>query len=318
MAQAIEKICRVCGKDVANSKRTKDKAGNYYCQPCYENAQQRHSPPAKPLPVNAEAPTPVVSAIVQASPDLFACPSCGGMFAETQMDPSGVCIECVSRSPTSALTTAQKRTSDFLLNALIACASIVAIEIPCILVPVIRSAIGSLISIASMFSGLLILGLAVYSAVWLVRNFRPLRCSGADGKRGLIGAIGLIALVVLPFLVTFISGMKDLATEASQRNRVPNAGAPVDARTETASKRGSDKPKITPELSRSELVDADPILRRIAGRSDELNEYLRGRSGYSGDTEERLRAEWQLYKHIHYCPVKKIAKATFAFVLSRF
>ena len=35
----IEKRCRICGVDVAGQKRTKDTAGNYYCQPCYEAAR---------------------------------------------------------------------------------------------------------------------------------------------------------------------------------------------------------------------------------------------------------------------------------------
>lgn len=38
MSQVVQKMCRVCGTDVANQKRTKDAAGNYYCQPCYEQA----------------------------------------------------------------------------------------------------------------------------------------------------------------------------------------------------------------------------------------------------------------------------------------
>src|SRR5436305_3394847 len=31
-----QKICSVCGENVAGRPRTKDPAGNYYCRPCYE------------------------------------------------------------------------------------------------------------------------------------------------------------------------------------------------------------------------------------------------------------------------------------------
>ena len=34
MAQCIQKVCCICGKDVSSVKRTKDTAGNYFCQPC--------------------------------------------------------------------------------------------------------------------------------------------------------------------------------------------------------------------------------------------------------------------------------------------
>jgi hypothetical protein len=34
----VEKRCSVCGVDVSNKKRTKNRAGNYFCQTCYEAA----------------------------------------------------------------------------------------------------------------------------------------------------------------------------------------------------------------------------------------------------------------------------------------
>jgi len=34
-----EKRCKVCGTDVANAKRTKDTAGNYYCEGCVQSAR---------------------------------------------------------------------------------------------------------------------------------------------------------------------------------------------------------------------------------------------------------------------------------------
>jgi hypothetical protein len=45
MGQVVQKICSVCGEDVANQKRTKDSAGNYYCQPCYDDARARQNQP---------------------------------------------------------------------------------------------------------------------------------------------------------------------------------------------------------------------------------------------------------------------------------
>src|SRR4051812_19656274 len=37
-----QKICAVCGENVAGKPRTKDNAGNYYCRPCFEEkARQR-------------------------------------------------------------------------------------------------------------------------------------------------------------------------------------------------------------------------------------------------------------------------------------
>src|SRR4051812_30432857 len=39
---AVQKLCVVCGQDVAGRPRTKDQAGNYYCRACYdEKARSR-------------------------------------------------------------------------------------------------------------------------------------------------------------------------------------------------------------------------------------------------------------------------------------
>jgi hypothetical protein len=40
MAQVLQKVCCICGKDVAQQKRTKDSEGNYYCGDCYSAEHQ--------------------------------------------------------------------------------------------------------------------------------------------------------------------------------------------------------------------------------------------------------------------------------------
>lgn len=99
MAQAIQKVCSVCGADVATRKRTKDSAGNYYCQPCYGSASLTASEGAEPQ-VDFAALESLAAASDEPSkptppPELFTCPLCNGMFVEAKMDVSGVCKDCV-------------------------------------------------------------------------------------------------------------------------------------------------------------------------------------------------------------------------------
>jgi hypothetical protein len=82
MTQAIQKVCRVCGIDVANQKRTKDTLGNYYCHPCYSKSR---------------TPEPKAD-------DLFTCPSCNGSFDRAGMDESGICHNCNAVKPTTSAT----------------------------------------------------------------------------------------------------------------------------------------------------------------------------------------------------------------------
>jgi len=35
-AAGIQKVCVICGEDVANRPRTKDQQGRYYCNPCWD------------------------------------------------------------------------------------------------------------------------------------------------------------------------------------------------------------------------------------------------------------------------------------------
>ena len=42
LTPAVGKICRGCGVDVSKTKRVKDPAGNYYCQPCWVQVLARN------------------------------------------------------------------------------------------------------------------------------------------------------------------------------------------------------------------------------------------------------------------------------------
>jgi len=47
---AVQKVCVVCGMDVAGKPRTKDQSGNYYCRACYEEkARSREQLAASPV-----------------------------------------------------------------------------------------------------------------------------------------------------------------------------------------------------------------------------------------------------------------------------
>ena len=135
MSQVNQKVCRICGQDVSGKKRTKDAAGHYYCQPCYDAATtQRHAEtpasPSKP-PANSyacgtcgcsftaeevfdnngaiickgcwnsgtadhsDAVAASAGNVAQAQ-ELFDCPDCGGKFTIANMDASGVCAECAA------------------------------------------------------------------------------------------------------------------------------------------------------------------------------------------------------------------------------
>ncbi len=45
------KVCRVCSEDCSDRPRTKDRAGNYYCKGCYEQATQKKKQVKAPKPV---------------------------------------------------------------------------------------------------------------------------------------------------------------------------------------------------------------------------------------------------------------------------
>lgn len=50
MPTGIQKVCCVCGKDVSQTKRTKDTKGNYYCNPCWAGVARTPRPqPSVPI-----------------------------------------------------------------------------------------------------------------------------------------------------------------------------------------------------------------------------------------------------------------------------
>lgn len=82
------KLCSVCGIDVSRQPRTKDAHGHYFCNPCWAEHQDFASERSIDPP---------------ASDELLSCPQCGGVFGVQEMDVSGVCMTCATRSaPTKA------------------------------------------------------------------------------------------------------------------------------------------------------------------------------------------------------------------------
>jgi hypothetical protein len=54
MPVVVEKRCKSCGSDVSRAKRSKDAAGNYYCEPCLTAVRGRHAPLATVAVMTAE------------------------------------------------------------------------------------------------------------------------------------------------------------------------------------------------------------------------------------------------------------------------
>jgi len=61
----VQKLCCVCGKDVASSKRVKDPRGRYYCEPCAKARQQQ---PVVAAAVGASAPPPLPATTASSGP----------------------------------------------------------------------------------------------------------------------------------------------------------------------------------------------------------------------------------------------------------
>lgn len=61
MATAIAKVCKVCGTDVSAAKRTKNSAGDYFCEPCVTRLRASAgtpvtAQPSVPIPVPESPP----------------------------------------------------------------------------------------------------------------------------------------------------------------------------------------------------------------------------------------------------------------------
>ncbi len=125
MTTPVQKICVVCGKDVAGLKRVKDRTGRYYCDPCHQNLLAKASQPApiepddppmdfddldlaplpepsKPLQPNLAAPPVAMSAqsvrstLTAAGPGGgLACPCCNKNLAAG----AKICVTCGIKVP---------------------------------------------------------------------------------------------------------------------------------------------------------------------------------------------------------------------------
>ena len=105
MAAAIQKICVICGADAAKVRRTKDAAGNYYCQTCYDATRSHKARPTDDDLADLEGLAASAAVQTLAAPDLYTCPTCQGMFALMKMSPTGVCRDCSSKTNVPRQTT---------------------------------------------------------------------------------------------------------------------------------------------------------------------------------------------------------------------
>ena len=88
-AQPGQKICCVCGKDVAHEERFKDKKGRYWCYECgIEDSHKRHQN------------------------DLIKCPDCNEQFPESEFgeyDGHHFCKGCVEKRTKAAKREAARK-----------------------------------------------------------------------------------------------------------------------------------------------------------------------------------------------------------------
>lgn len=62
------KTCSMCGVNVSDKPRTKDAAGNYFCEPCAAKAKAAAAQPARPAPA---APQPAAKPAARPAPDVY-------------------------------------------------------------------------------------------------------------------------------------------------------------------------------------------------------------------------------------------------------
>ncbi|MCK4658634.1 MAG: hypothetical protein KAV82_03845 [Phycisphaerae bacterium] len=99
------KICRVCGEDCSTRPRTKDRAGHYYCTPCYEQARRRKAaraagktdPPPRPKTPAGDSSLNLLTAIAEQEATASALPiepvSCKGCGVPVQRG-TVICTRC--------------------------------------------------------------------------------------------------------------------------------------------------------------------------------------------------------------------------------
>lgn len=106
---AVAKVCVMCGQDVAGKPRTKDRAGRYYCNPCWETATARSS--RQLGNGSGQRREGLTYGVVEEHPihvpALYECRQCRGQFAEhhvySDTDGGIICKECFSQR-TAAVT----------------------------------------------------------------------------------------------------------------------------------------------------------------------------------------------------------------------
>src|SRR4051794_21390914 len=104
---SVQKLCCVCGKDVASSKRVKDPRGRYYCEPCAK-ARQPAAAASAHVPAHAAAPTAAapeleldLAPVREHAPEVkAACSRCKKLLPERlvrMVEGEFICNACMSQ-----------------------------------------------------------------------------------------------------------------------------------------------------------------------------------------------------------------------------
>ena len=101
----VEKNCCVCGRDVRNVRRIKDKQGSYYCESCFNGTlEQQEQVQVGKLPVTPDGVAPT---------DLLFCEQCGGQYPHNLLqlatDGRVLCRICTAEGKTGKALSAGGR-----------------------------------------------------------------------------------------------------------------------------------------------------------------------------------------------------------------
>jgi hypothetical protein len=197
---SVQKLCSVCGEDVAARKRVKDQKGQYYCEPCF--AQRRAAQP-KGAPGAVRAPAGAAVAVDLAPPaengeldlaperkatpqetPMLGCSKCKKLKPEKQVrnvDGEFICINCFAQHNKPQPPSAK-------MKAAVARAKVSDEESEAQAEGFAHSLVGSLVISAGIVAGYLVLMFALY-------YFFP------DAKDSSILVAGVSAVVQTVFLV---------------------------------------------------------------------------------------------------------------------
>jgi hypothetical protein len=111
-----QKLCSVCGDDIASKKRVKDTRGNYYCEPCFAATRETNKQPATvgtgnaAMPASAPLSTPADGdGVLDLAPErekpkedanLFGCSGCKKLVPQRQIrnvDGEFICHSCFAK-----------------------------------------------------------------------------------------------------------------------------------------------------------------------------------------------------------------------------